>query len=124
MKTLIMLLNIRPPRSKVICKTTAGASAPRLEIKELIALRRPRKQGPLSAPRQAEQEAEPKRDAHGCKRTLRNDVFQRFFNRIGRVLCGVHDGAAALRCIVQRRIDVGAGLLVAAPRLLFGGAGE
>src|SRR5467141_866519 len=37
---------------------------------------------PLPAPSRADQEAEAERDPDGCKRALRNDVFQRFLDRI------------------------------------------
>ena len=60
----------------------------------------------------------------GRQRALRDDVFQRFLDRIGGILRGIHHGAAALRHVVHRRVGIGAGLLVAAARLLLGGAGE
>src|SRR5882757_1562657 len=65
----------------------------------------------LPAPSRANQETKAERDPNGCKRALRNDVFQRFLDRIGGVLGGVHHGAAAFRHIVDRRIDIGAGFL-------------
>ena len=40
------------------------------------------------------------------------------------LLCRAHHRAAALRHVVDRRIDIGAGLLVAAAGLLLCGAGE
>src|SRR5450432_4021854 len=94
----------RPPRSTLFPYTTLFRSS--------------------SAPGRADQEAEAERQPNGRQRPLRNDVFQRLFERSGRVLGGIHHGAAALRHVVDRRIDIGAGLLVAAPCLLLGGTGE
>ena len=72
----------------------------------------------------ADQEAEAERKPHGRQRTLLDDVLQRFFDRMGCVLGGIHHGAAALRDVIHRRIDIGAGLPVAAACLLPCGAGE
>src|ERR1700693_2471968 len=73
----------------------------------------------LPAPRRADQEAKPERQPDGRERPLLNDVFQRFLDRIGGVLGGIHHGAAALRHVLHHRIGIGAGLLVAASRLLL-----
>src|SRR6267378_5713610 len=78
----------------------------------------------LPAPSRADQEAKAERDPDGRKRALRNDILQGFLDRQGGVLGGVHHGAAAFRHIVNRRVDIRTGFLIAAARLLLGGAGE
>src|ERR1700722_14414514 len=79
---------------------------------------------PLAAPGRADQKAEPERQAYGCERALGNDVFQRFLDRRSRVVGCIHHGAATLRHIVDRRIDIGPRLLEAAAGLFSGGGGQ
>src|SRR4029079_5297418 len=76
----------------------------------------------LPAPRHADQEAEAERKANGRQRALRDDLLQRFLNRGRGVLSGSTHRAAAFGYVVHRLLRTGAGLLVAAPRLLGGGA--
>ena len=42
---------------------------------------------PLAPPRRADQEAEAERQPDGCERALRDDVFQRFLDRVEAASC-------------------------------------
>src|SRR5262249_49925655 len=78
----------------------------------------------LPAPGHANQKAEAERKTDGRKRPLRDDIFQRLLDRDGGILCRAQHRAAALGGVVERGIDVLAGLPVAVARLLAGLAGE
>src|SRR3977135_2720151 len=56
----------------------------------------------LPAPDRADDEAEAERDAHRRERTLRDDVFERFLDRIGGILRRAVHRAAALGSVVER----------------------
>jgi len=77
-----------------------------------------------ATPGRADQEAEAERKTNGCQRSLRDDLLEGLLERGGGILRFVHHGATTLGSLVERRIDVGAGLLVTAPRLRLGCARE
>src|ERR1700674_2312616 len=97
----IMRVNICPPRSLLPAPILAC-------VKSYF----------LPAPSHADQKAQPKRKTDGRKRTLGDDILQGFFHRCGRVLGGAHHGARSIGKVIDDRIDIGAGILVTAARLL------